>query len=194
MVCLTFPSGIRILCPYQNSSFDDSGALYWIGTNGKTVPYINPHSSGKIAAKMSSTFGFSSSPHKFVGHSADGCNHTQSVPNSWMLVDFGIHHRMLVTGYCLRSDAYRSGKMRNWKLQGKNDAGVWIDLITHENDTSLSNSPSSTAYWKLEGDSRTEMSYQCLRIFQHGVNSLNTHYLMCSGIEFFGTLIQKMKV
>ena len=65
--------------------------------------------------------------------------------------------------------------------------GTWVALRTHTGDVSL-NGAGASASWSVEG---ARESYRCFRVIQTGVNSINQHYLMCSGVELYGDLMER---
>ena len=171
--------------------FDTNGVLYYLATDGWfTTDYSNPHTSGMVVATFSSK---GSQPHaaaeRFVQHQHDGnYNFTDDKPNSWMSVDLGEGRTLVPDHYCLRSGKHEGNhKLRNWELQGSEDGDQWHTLRRHDNDTSLADPAFSTADWSVEADGR---SFRHFRVHQHARNSDNKDYLMCCGIELYGTLVE----
>lgn len=156
--------------------FDEKGVFYWLGSSGKTSFYRNPHTSGRITAKMSSCF--AGDPFNIVARSADHCpNYTYNRAESWVEVDFGPHRLMLVDKYTVRHGSSTVGNaLRSWKLQAKagatassvkpittilsigaadtlnqsGDDDQWVTLKEHEDDQSLAEEPNSTATWEVD--------------------------------------------
>eukprot|EP00729_Bicosta_minor_P016851 gene16851-biopygen30184 len=92
------------------------------------------------------------------------------------------------TNYCLRHGANVGNfRLRNWLLEGSNDASTWTLLKTHANDQALPAQGWSTASWPIEATA-DGASYRYFRIFQTGENSDGYDYLMCAGIELYGLL------
>jgi hypothetical protein len=180
-VFMTLPDIMGVSCVYEKE-FDENGVLYYIGTNGKTEAYQNPHTSGKVVASMSSVVGGFGSPDRFVAHrvvQGNQYNHTDNYPNSWMSVDLGVNRKVLVTGYCLRNDGNTGHALRNWSLQGKSgDGDEWVELKRHDNDASLATTNFSVAYWPLVGENVTKTAYRQFRIIQHGRNACGNDYLV----------------
>jgi hypothetical protein len=87
-----------------SAPFDKNGACYYIGTNGNTEDFENPHISGKVAAAMSSKGGDGSNPSRLVEHPHDGrtWNYTRNVANSSVSVDLGNGRSLVPNYYCLR--------------------------------------------------------------------------------------------
>jgi hypothetical protein len=104
-----------------------------------------------------------------------------------MSVDLGAARRLAVDHYCLRhgptTDAY---VLRNWRLEGSNDNTAWVVLKTHTDDQVLSASADLTAAWPVTPP--TAEGFRHFQIIQFGRNSGNNDYLLCAGIELYGTL------
>jgi hypothetical protein len=103
-----------------------------------------------------------------------------------MAVDLGENRSLCVNHYCLRTDQYPHHKLRHWQLQGSADGSTWETLREHTNDSTLSDTPMSTAAWEVEAGGR---AFRHFRVLQTGQNSAGKHYLMCAGIELYGTLV-----
>ena len=171
-------------------AFDEKGVLYHIGSAGSTRPYRNPHTAGAVLASLSSTH-----PHypewslaaRFVqGASHDGQpNFTANQAGSWMAVD--LNRLLAPTHYCLRSDANNVRKVRNWRLEGSKDGSSWTCLREHVNDASLAATAFSVAAWPIENASAAVFRH--FRVFQTAENSSGNDYLMCAGMELYGTLL-----
>lgn len=188
VVMVPDPSYVEL--PYDNVPFD-RGLFSWIGTNGYTETYVNPHKANKVVVSYSNVgvSGGGSALYKFVGRVADGYNCAGPGINAWMCVDLGCGSRMVVSGYCLRQDQHGTNALRNWSLQGKDDIdSVWVELKSHQDDQTLSAKLHSTAYWPVL-NKHTTASYRYFRIVQQGPNSSNKNWLMCCGMELYGTLI-----
>ena len=179
------------------SAFDTNGVLHWIGTEGGTRVYANPHTAGRVVAAMSSVGGSGTSeydaPHRFVQHEPDGRrNLTRDIPNSWMSVDLGEGRRLAPNHYCLRHSNNTSSVLRNWRLEGSNDGAAWTTLRAHNNDATLpSGVRFGTGAWEVEGGGEDGRGggYRHFRILSTGTNSGGHHYVMCAGIELYGTLV-----
>jgi hypothetical protein len=172
---------------YSGTPFDTDGVLYWIGTGEGAGPYANPHGAdGGVVAAMSSICPKYGDPLRFVQHGHDGRNATNDAPNSWMSVDLGATRRLAVDHYCLRHSGLASDMLRNWRLEGSNDNTAWVVLKTHTNDQELEAVGFSTAAWPVTPP--TAEGFRHFRIFQFGKNATYCDYLLCAGIELYGTL------
>ena len=180
------------------ADFDTNGVLHYFGTAAGSEGYANPHTSGVVVAAMSSVMGndpgFCNNPYygsaersvqNQCHRSSKGKrNGTNSEPNSWMSVDLGQGHSLIVDHYCLRMD-YGAFKPRNWELQGSDDGDHWHTLRRHQADSKLAETSLSTANWPVEAGGRF---FRQFRILQTGLSSFDTHVLQCAGIELYGTL------
>jgi len=171
------------------SDFDENGVLYYLGTGGGTRPWINPHDSGDVICCWSSVNGGTVS--RFVGRVAQFSN-TKNTAWSWMMVDLGEGRSLTPNYYTLRHDSNNSHYLRHWRLEGRvcgggPSDGTWVALRTHTGDVSL-NGYGASASWSVEG---ARESYRCFRVIQTGLNSINNHYLMCSGVELYGDLMER---
>ena len=77
--------------------FGEGGVLHFIGTEGKSREWQNPHTCGTVVSAMSSVS--SGDPSKFVGRRNDGSNYTRNTANSWMSVDLGDGFAVVPTHY-----------------------------------------------------------------------------------------------
>ncbi|KAL8608279.1 hypothetical protein ACOMHN_042146 [Nucella lapillus] len=174
---------------HQND-FDENGLMYWIGTNGKTVPeWVNPGQYGLVV--ITSSEGRSLPYGKLEDilsreNAALNC-HTNDDKKAWFAIDLGVW--IIPTCYTLRhARGYGKSALRNWQFQMSKDGMIWNTLFSHENDTSL-NEPGSTMTWPLDVDHSEKQGWRHIRIQQMGKNaSGQTHYLSLSGLEIYGTV------
>jgi len=162
------------------TDFDTNGILYWLGTNGKSTPYTNPSFNDIVTVTPSSIAG--GTPQGFIEHThreAYCC--TNSCLGSSVKIE--LPSTVIVTRYSVRSDKHKGCKLRNWLLEGSKDGREWVELSRHENDTSLAESPGSTATWRTN-----PKNIECsqFRLVQIGPNSSDGLHLMCAGLELYG--------
>lgn len=169
--------------------FDESGLIYWIGTNGKTCPeWVNPASVGLVVVTCSEGRNLPYGKLEDIlcrDSSALNC-HTNDDKRAWFAIDLGV---MLIPNcYTLRhARGYGRSALRNWMFQVSKDGTNWTTLHVHTDDTSL-NEPGSTASWNLDPGSETQ-GWRHIRLQQTGKNaSGQTHYLSLSGFEVYGTV------
>mmetsp|Transcript_22165 Transcript_22165/g.57833 ORF Transcript_22165/g.57833 Transcript_22165/m.57833 type:complete len:549 (+) Transcript_22165:57-1703(+) len=164
------------------SDFDENGLLYWLGTNGKTTAYTNPHTSGKVVVTPSSVE--SGGAAGFIEHAARGrtCfTENTALPGSSVVVQ--LPAPMVVTRYTLRH-GYSHGTymLGNWNLEGSEDGAEWVVLRQHLNDGSITGA-FDTASWDANPDG---LAFSHFRIFATGPDSSGHNYLMMSGLELYG--------
>jgi E3 ubiquitin-protein ligase HECTD1 len=174
------------------SDFDPNGLLYWLGTNGKTTAYVNPHTSGKVVVTASSVAALprpiasiaeNGTLEGFIGHAQPGGGHgTQREPMSFVAVQLPLP--VVVTRYTLRH-GWGSGdfRLQNWNFEGSNDGVEWVVLHQHVNDQSLAARAYSTASWDVNPDS---LAFSHFRILQNGKNSSGFDELDMGGLELYG--------
>ncbi|XP_076672486.1 ubiquitin fusion-degradation 4-like isoform X5 [Andrena cerasifolii] len=179
--------GSRITFKYQYD-FDESGLLYWIGTNAKTCSeWVNPGQYGLVVVTSSDGRNLP------YGHledvlsrdpSALNC-HTNDDKRAWFSIDLGVW--IIPSAYTLRhARGYGMSALRNWMFQASKDGVTWTMLYAHVDDSSL-NDPGNTATWTLEPPIDETQGWRHLRLQQIGTNaSGHTHYLSVSGFEVYG--------
>lgn len=165
------------------NAFDHNGVMWFIGTNALKEPYANPHNApGGVVAKMSSTMGGDGSPERLTNslHNGEENYSGSHEQNACFSVDLGESRSLVPNHYCLRHGSSGSDNcLRNWKLEASNDEQTWTTLKVHSNDSSLPASKFSTAAWPIEAS----VGFRFFRIIKS-----DPGYLVCSGMEFYGTL------
>lgn len=167
-----------------HSLSDHLGILYFLGTSRGIKLYENPHRTGK-AKVTSSTLGYGKLEHVISESRADFCTH--NVPNSWICVE--VEASIYVKHYSFWHDSFdgEAHFLRNWDLQGWNEElQQWEVLRRHVVDKTIDERNPGAA-WQVQGC--REEGYRKLRILQTGLNSHGNHYLMISGLEFYGVLL-----
>ena len=171
----------------NNCSFDDGGVLNHIATEGGTTAWVNPHSAGRVVASRSSNG--CGTAEDFVGGPGQAHfkkSYTNAVANSWMAVDLGATRTLVVEHYALRHSKGTGNELRHWELQGAPSLdGPWTTLRRHDGDLTIQRHATNVVAWPVEGVA----AFRAFRIQQHGANNDMQHYLMCSGIEFWGVLV-----
>jgi len=113
------------------------------------------------------------------------------VPASWITINLGGSRSLIPNYYTLRHGGNsKADCLRNWTLQGSNDAKNWVLLIRHSSDSSL-NGNFATCSWPILNCTQP---YRFFRVLQTGRNSSNHNFLSLSGIEFYGDLYEARKV
>ena len=167
------------------SNFDENGLLHYIGTEGRSSAYSNPHTRDHVVASRSSSS--NGNAYDFVGRDKN-VSYTNIEANSWMKVDLGSTRTLVVDHYCLRHGGSGGNSvLRNWNLEGSNDDVNWSILRQHNNDTSMAQTAYSEGHWDVNS-AASNSPYRFFRIRMTGKNSSGNDYLMCSGIELYGQL------
>ncbi|XP_033103063.1 E3 ubiquitin-protein ligase HECTD1-like isoform X1 [Anneissia japonica] len=170
--------------------FDDNGIIHWIGTNAKTAyEWINPAQYGLVVVSSSEgrTLPYGRLE-DILSRDASALNcHTNDDKRAWFAIDLGLW--VIPSAYTLRhARGYGRSALRNWLLQVSKDGHNWTTLLTHTDDSSLSE-PGSTATWPLEPSKDEKQGWRHIRMQQMGKNaSGQTHYLSLSGFEVYGTV------
>ena len=91
--------------------FDENGALFFLGSHGKTSVWQNPHIAGQVQA-FASSIG-SGSVEVFTGRSAVNCR-TLDEEMSFFGVDLGVNRKLLPTLYTLRNRGQSTHVLLSW--------------------------------------------------------------------------------
>ncbi|XP_053677617.1 E3 ubiquitin-protein ligase Ufd4 [Anopheles nili] len=174
----------------HHQDFDENGIIYFIGTNGKTLEWVNPAQYGLVTVTSSEG---KQLPYGKLEDilSRDNVSincHTKDNKKSWFAIDLGMY--IIPTAYTLRhARGYGRSALRNWMFQVSKDGINWTTMLTHTDDKSLAE-PGSTCTWPIECPSEEQQGYRHIRIHQNGRNaSGQTHYLSLSGFEIYGKVI-----
>jgi len=167
--------------------FDEGGALYWLGTSGKTHMWRNPMSLGHVLA-LASGVGFGKLEDA-VGRKVVNLR-SNNAEGSYFGVDLLGERRLILQGYCLRNRDSTSHALTSWACQGSEDGSTWVTIDEQRNQSSLRRA-SATAYFQVRSDTFFEASrpYRCFRILQLGPNSSGSNNLVLSGLELYGCAI-----
>jgi len=162
---------------------DNSGIIYWIGTNEGTSGYTNPVNT-LINVRMSTTAGssvtslcdrnYSSAP---VENSYGG----DSTP--WIEFDFRAY-KVRPTAYFLAQE--QDHYVRNWRIEGGDDGSTWTTIRDHNNDTTLT----STNRWAFF-DLKATTFYNRLRLFCYGPSHNGTTNFDITEMEFYGYVVKQ---
>lgn len=183
---MTPRAAYAISLEYQHD-FDEHGLFYYIGTNAGKEEWSNPGMRGRVRVTCSSTE--KGNIVDLVGRTSTEC-WSMDVPSSWVMINLGSSRSLVPNYYTLRHGGNsRADGLRNWTLQGSNDAKNWTILIRHVNDASLNNNYAS-ASWPIPNCTQ---AYRYFRVLQNGRNSSNHNFLSLSGVEFYGDLYETRK-
>lgn len=165
--------------------FDNKGILYYLGTNGYTEAWRNPHDRGAVRCSASSLQGDSEPASAIAGLSLVRCV-TQPKPNQCFMISF-VDHVVCPTHYTLKHySSWDTEALRSWRLEGSNDGGMsWTTLRDHVFDSALDHK-GATHTWTI--DPPVSESFSTFRVLMTDLNSNNHWYCSVSGIEIYGTL------
>ncbi|XP_052898367.1 E3 ubiquitin-protein ligase Ufd4 [Anopheles moucheti] len=170
--------------------FDENGIIYYIGTNGKTLEWVNPAQYGLVTVTSSEgkQLPYGKLEDILSRDSVSVNCHTKDNKKSWFAIDLGIF--IIPTAYTLRhARGYGRSALRNWMFQMSKDGVNWITMLTHTDDKSLAE-PGSTCTWPIDCSADEQQGYRHVRIHQNGRNaSGQTHYLSLSGFEIYGKVM-----
>jgi len=181
--------------------FDDNGALFYLGSSGKAIPWQNPHTSGQVRAFASSiSYG---KIEDFVGRTVTNLR-TGNEMHSYLGVDLGSGRQFLPTVYTLRNRASQAHACLNWQFEGSLDRNHWkpLDRRIHftgnlEIDDELKperitlKQSGATHSWAIDPEfyERKDQGFRYFRVVQLDKNASNFYNLAFSGIELYGFAI-----
>merc|ERR1712228_774104 len=158
---------------------DKKGLLYYLGTDHLFQPYRNPADSAVVTVNSSMPNKYSSPLNSFVGRIASNC-WIDSSEICFISVDLK-SIKIRLNYYTLQSAYWIKHMLRNWNLEGSNDALKWNVIKKHENDHSFSDAQ-QTCGWTVDCDE----FYSMFRLLVTGPNSSYYWSISCAGIEFYG--------
>ena len=179
--------------------FDEAGALYYLGSAGKTRLYQNPHAVGQVEAFSSSIA--SGHPEDAIGRVAVDCQ-TGNKPFSYFAVDLGEGRQLLPTCYSIRNRNATTHVMLNWHFEGSNDKIDWVvldrrlhltgdpaqDAALFEEKLQLCEEGAASTWSIGKGVYRPlgRDGFRYFRVTQVGKNSSGSDSLALSGMELYG--------
>jgi hypothetical protein len=169
--------------------FED-GVFHWIGTSGRKQTYDNPQATRGVKVSLSCKW-YPADSAMYTEHHPKSLIYNNDLPCSWIDVDLGEGRMLVPSQYCLRGFENMRIILRSWELQAKREeASGWITLKSHHNDMKLIPSGSQSScpigLWNIDG---VTDCYRFFRILQLDQSSKG---MKCSGIELYGTLIEKV--
>jgi E3 ubiquitin-protein ligase HECTD1 len=171
------------------SDFDENGIFYWIGSNAKNCPWVNPatHHIVVVSSSDGHVLPYGNLDDVLSRNENPANCHTKDDPNSWFAIDTGIlFHPTMYTLKHSRGYGNRSA-LRNWDFQVSKDGLAWITVSSHKDDTSFTE-PGSVASWAVSAPPDTE-GWRHIRILLTGPNaSGSTYYLSICGLEVYGEI------
>ncbi|KAI9205386.1 uncharacterized protein BJ171DRAFT_581067 [Polychytrium aggregatum] len=157
------------------SDFDEEGVLYFLGSQGRTTRFSNPHLSKLVQCRMSSVL--TGAPENLSSRQQIATC-TRCEPNAWISIDFGPSMALKPTHYTLQHGHHKDNvNMRIWGFEGSTNNTDW-DLISTHRDSVLGGSFGSKT-WEVECGKH----YRYLRIIVP-----TKYFVQISGFEFYGNL------
>jgi E3 ubiquitin-protein ligase HECTD1 len=164
---------------YQ-STFDENGLVYLLGTLGKQCFFENPAKKWMMNVSASSISPESDKPSEIASR-RDCTVSTNEEDHPMITIEF-TQASIIPTKYSIKSSSKKgNGTLRTWNLLASKDGNSWDKLSSHKKDNSL-NESNSMATWDLS----TKHAYKFFRIRMEGSNSNNQKVLNIGGIEFYG--------
>jgi hypothetical protein len=168
--------------------------LYYIGTQGGTAPYTNPHTAGYITVTVKSLY-----RGKVDDIVNKDCNYnnkndfyySNNSPDSWIMIDLGSHCKANIKSFDIRHYNYASFALKNCELSVSNssnaDSNDWVTIFSKSDNTPIYSylTPYATAHINCN---EVSGSYRYIRLKQTGPNSSGGNQLILSGIELYGDL------
>ena len=179
--------------------FDENGALYYLGTRGKTTIYRNPHELNLVTAFASSLSKGQISD--FVGRNLVNLR-TENEENSFFGVDLGENRTLVPVAYSLRNRNSSTHVMLCWNLEASNDKINFEILDTRifsnaenpqihqrlERERNLLKEPGCTSTWGISKKVKEKYpdGFRYFLIKQIDKNSNGSYNLTNSGFELYG--------
>jgi len=187
---LTLASEVKLLrgwdhelkCDLSSTGWE-SGIFHYIGTEGGTKPWTNPHTSGLAVVTWSAKENGELTT--VVANTNGLYSYSNNVPDSWVAVSIATsRYRLSPTAYSIKHDLQGvNNVLRNWVLEGSTEGKTWVSLSSHTNDQKLAPVANSIGKWSLEAKPQY---FQHFRLRMVGVNSSGNNHLMCQNLELFG--------
>lgn len=191
--------------------FDDNGAFYYLGSQGKTTNWVNPYEINLVDITFSS-LGQGCKQQNFIGRECVNCC-TKNEKNAFMSVDLKEGRELFPTSYTLRNRPSRKYVLMNWVLEASVNNNEWyiIDKRIHLTEDANFNSmlarereeliqKGQTSTWGIDTENveavLSEISkksrlaakgFRSFRITQIMKNSDGEYNLCLSGFEIYGT-------
>lgn len=187
--------------------FDENGALYYLGTNGGTKIWQNPHTIGQVQA-FASSIGFGQ-VQDLVGRKCVNLR-TLNEPFSFFGIDFGEGRKIRPTCYTIMNRNSSTHVLMNWHFEGSNDKLNWTILdrrvympdqmetggfqqeyVDEELLESLCQKQ-GTNTWGIDQNvyqDITDEGFRFFRIIQISPNSSGSDNLALSCVEIYGQIV-----
>lgn len=198
------------------------GIAHYIATQGGREPFKNPVTEDIIRVTTNVSLHVGALANLFYdrsswkGATTDGAPpsiRTKNVPNGRIVFDFSDRRRVRLSGYLLQhGHAEEHAALRNWKLEGSNNATDWIVLDIRANCTALGAQPFNEVTFRnnhgmieipqgtssaAKGSSNRAITaasaedapaFRYLALEATGENAASLYHIELARIEFFGTV------
>jgi len=161
---------------------DNSGIVYWIGTNEAKGTYTNPATSGGINITMSSTGGSASTAlfdRNYTGSAVE--NSYGREPQPWIMCEFR-RYRIRPTAYFLAQE--QDHYVRNWRMEGSDDGATFTVIREHTNDATLHTS-NRWAFFDL----KSPAFFRFIRLILTGPGHNGSANFDITEMEFYGYVV-----
>jgi hypothetical protein len=188
--------------------FDENGAFYYLGTNGHSKIWQNPHTIGQVQA-FASSIGFGS-VQDLVGRRCVNLR-TLNEPFSFFGVDLGEGRKLLPTCYTIMNRNSSTHVLMNWHFEGSNDKLNWtiVDRRVYMPDQLESPEQQTQEYideeileslclkqgtntWGVDQNIYNDIEdegFRFFRIIQISPNSSGSDNLALSCFEIYGKIV-----
>ena len=169
---------------FTGKNGDNNGYIYWLGTEGKTKKFENPHENQRLRVTSS---GMAAGSEAAVVSRKRGEVVVKAGPDVFMCLDLGRSRAMMPTHYTLCHGSASAGyDLSSFTLEGHSKReNRWVDLGTGE-ARSLK-SPHGVGTWPV--DAKGER-FRYLRIRSTGPNQRGDNSLPICAFEFYGSLFR----
>lgn len=175
-------SAIQLLFSHTG---DENGAIYWIGTNGGTERWQNPHKTNRIVVSCSSPPSRWTSVAALVNRTFITNNFASgsATAPAWWCIDLTAKYRLLCDYYSIQTDG-SANVIGDWTLEGSIDGKSWTPLRVHENSKAVFSQGGGKEYsWPVDSGNA---GYRYFRLIVSGASAQQPHKFSLSAIELYG--------
>jgi len=169
---------------FSGKNGDNNGYIYWLGTEGKTKKFENPHLAQRLKVTSSGMA---------VGDEASVVSRkrcevaVKAGPDVFLCLDLGRSRCMAPTHYTLCHGSASAGlDLLSFTLEGYSKAaGRWVDLASPVREARALKSPHGVGTWAVDGKGER---FRYLRVKSTGPNQKGDNSLPICAFEFYGSL------
>jgi len=166
---------------------DNTGILYWIGTQEGKVPTYNNPIDGDVTVRMSTIAGSgvrSLADRNYTSSPVENSYGGDSAP--WIEFDFK-KYKVRPTHYFLAQE--QDHYLRNWRIEGSDDGTTWTTIRSHEADATITTS-NRWAFFDLPAPAdRSGGFWRRLRLYTFGPSHNGSTNFDITEMEWFGYVI-----